>query len=321
MKAPFPYFGGKFRVAPNVWCALGDVAHYIEPFAGSAAVLLARPDYDPNRHVETINDLDGLIANVWRSLQQDPDVVAKWCDWPVSHIDLSARKKRLNDSYADLVEKMKADDTYFDPLLAGYYIWAASCWIGNGLVRPGQIPRLTDAGNGVHAKGVVSDISHGGVQEPYKTSIYTWFRELSERLRYVRTICGDWRRVCGGNWQTGPGRPVGIFMDPPYSNVADRDPGCYSEDSLSVAHEVREWCLTRADDPDYRIVLAGYYEEHKALLDHGWRVHRWSAVGYSSIARSTTETRGQKNRHHEALFLSPHCLIPQKGQDLFGDTP
>ena len=35
MKAPFVWFGGKRRVAPEVWAALGDVPNYIEPFAGS----------------------------------------------------------------------------------------------------------------------------------------------------------------------------------------------------------------------------------------------------------------------------------------------
>ena len=44
LRAPFPYFGGKYRAAPTVWAALGDVGLYIEPFAGSAAVLLARPE-------------------------------------------------------------------------------------------------------------------------------------------------------------------------------------------------------------------------------------------------------------------------------------
>lgn len=42
--APFPYFGGKSKVADIVWQALGQPRHYIEPFFGSGAVLLARPD-------------------------------------------------------------------------------------------------------------------------------------------------------------------------------------------------------------------------------------------------------------------------------------
>ena len=43
LKAPFPYFGGKLRVAAQVWERFGDAPNYVEPFAGSLAVLLGRP--------------------------------------------------------------------------------------------------------------------------------------------------------------------------------------------------------------------------------------------------------------------------------------
>lgn len=43
LKSPFVWFGGKRRVADQVWAALGDVDNYVEPFAGSLAVLLGRP--------------------------------------------------------------------------------------------------------------------------------------------------------------------------------------------------------------------------------------------------------------------------------------
>jgi DNA adenine methylase len=343
MKAPFPYFGGKARIAAQVWSALGDCGHYMEPFCGSCAVLLARPHYDPQQHSETVNDADGMIANVWRALQADPDAVAKWCDWPVNHADLIARKKRLNLDYHSLLEKLCADEDYYDTKLAGYYIWAASCWIGHGLVCPGQIPHLADAGTGVHAKGQIPHLSHAGtgvhakgqiphlsdagtgvhakgprphlghagrgVRDPYNTPIYDWFRQLSERLRNVRVVCGDWSRVCGGNWQDGNWPSVGMFFDPPYSDQAERDPGIYAVDCQQVAHDVRQWCLKRGDRETYRIVLAGYYAEHAELLDHGWTVHRWStAGGYGNLARNGTVTQGQQNRHKEALFFSPHCV-------------
>lgn len=45
LKAPFPYFGGKSRVGPIIWDRFGDVKNYIEPFAGSMAVLLGRPHW------------------------------------------------------------------------------------------------------------------------------------------------------------------------------------------------------------------------------------------------------------------------------------
>ena len=49
MKAPFPWFGGKRRVAPEIWAAFGDVDNYVEPFAGSLAVLLERPAWHKAR--------------------------------------------------------------------------------------------------------------------------------------------------------------------------------------------------------------------------------------------------------------------------------
>ena len=72
LKAPFPWFGGKSRCAHIVWDRFGDVKNYIEPFAGSLAVLLGRP-HPP--HVETVNDLDCYVANFWRAVQYFPNDV------------------------------------------------------------------------------------------------------------------------------------------------------------------------------------------------------------------------------------------------------
>ena len=55
-KAPFPWFGGKSKAGPLVWQLLGDVVHYVEPFAGALGVLLERP-HECNRtyYSETIS--------------------------------------------------------------------------------------------------------------------------------------------------------------------------------------------------------------------------------------------------------------------------
>jgi hypothetical protein len=124
--------------------------------------------------------------------------------------------------------------------------------------------------------------------------------------------------VSGGTWQTGCG-VCGYFADPPYSDKADRDENIYDQDSLTVAHDVREWMIERENDPQMRMVLKGYYEEHVELLSRGWRVHRWQAQGgyaslagkggYASLAgKGGGNSRGQDNRFREALFFSPYCL-------------
>jgi len=57
LDTPFPYFGGKSKIADIVWKRLGDVPNYVEPFFGNGAVLLRRP-HKPG--IETVNDKDGL---------------------------------------------------------------------------------------------------------------------------------------------------------------------------------------------------------------------------------------------------------------------
>ena len=320
LQAPFPYFGGKKSVADIVWKALGQPKHYMEPFCGSAAVLLARPDHDPSVHVESICDKDGFIANAWRSIKYSPDETAKYCDWPVIHADLSARRKVLIENEERLLENLIADDEWHDAKLGGYWIWAASCWIGSGLTSPSQIPHLGNAGTGVHKISQIPHLASAGKGEevdldsPYNTNIYAWFRALAERLRYVRIVNGDWKRICGGNWQNKLG-PVGIFCDPPYA-VADRDQNIYHhDDTTSVAHEVREWCIERGKLESYRIVLAGY-EEHEELLLHGWTAQNWKAQGgYGNTKRNADlKAIGSENAKREILYFSPHCLNNKKNE-------
>ena len=149
LKAPFPYYGGKSTVADLVWARLGDVYSYVEPFAGSLAVMLARP-HEPR--IETVNDLNCFVANFWRALKNDPDKVAEWADYPVIHADLTARHKWLVNN-AEFKERMFNDPDYYDVKVAGWWVWGASAWIGSGWCvssrEPSQVPYLK-CSQGIH---------------------------------------------------------------------------------------------------------------------------------------------------------------------------
>jgi hypothetical protein len=131
LKAPFPYFGGKSKVAPLVWQRLGDCDNVVEAFCGSAAFLLARPH--PPR-VETLNDADHMVANFWRATQQAPEAVALYADGPVNETDLHSRHRFLvlSDEAKEFRQRMKTDPFYFDPMVAGWWCWGLCAWIGGG---------------------------------------------------------------------------------------------------------------------------------------------------------------------------------------------
>ena len=75
VKPPFAYYGGKTTLAPKIASLLPAHEHYVEPFAGSLAVLLAKK---PSR-AETVNDLDGDLMTFWRVLRDRPDDLERVC--------------------------------------------------------------------------------------------------------------------------------------------------------------------------------------------------------------------------------------------------
>jgi len=153
LRAPFPYFGGKRRVAPAVWRAFGDdVPNFIEPFAGSLAVLLGRPGGAGK--IETVNDRDRYLANFWRAVTADPEAVARWADWPVNEADLHARHAWLVGQ-AEFRERMHVEPDFFDVKIAGWWVWGLCAWIGGGWCREPnnrKHPRLDGIGKGVHSE-------------------------------------------------------------------------------------------------------------------------------------------------------------------------
>jgi DNA adenine methylase len=67
VQVPLKWHGGKHYLAARI-CALmpADCIHYVEPYAGGLAVLLAR---DPKGYSEVVNDLNGDLTNFWLTLQ------------------------------------------------------------------------------------------------------------------------------------------------------------------------------------------------------------------------------------------------------------
>src|SRR5215468_1842846 len=166
--APFPYFGGKRTIAATVWSRLGTPTQYIEPFCGSAAVLLAAPR---PASLEVIGDANGFIANFWRAVKHDAEAVATWSDYPVSHVDLGGRHQWLMAQRERVAAELLDPEWPGDAKVAGWWLWGQCAWIGSGWCDwngkapngNGKIPALSTLGNGVHAAGQVPYVSGAGM--------------------------------------------------------------------------------------------------------------------------------------------------------------
>ena len=239
-KTPFPWFGGKSDAAPLVWRALGDVEHYVEPFAGSLAVLMRRPHVaNRGNHSETVNDLDGLLVNAWRSIQWSPDATAEAASWPVTEADMHARHLALLKWRGERqLEHLMGDPRWHDPEMAGWWLWGQCAWIGSGwcsgrgpwvvgadgriVQRKGaagvsrQMPHLSKDGQGINNPSVreewvsrqvpqISDDGRGVSHHSMREEVVGDYHPMTmpELRRWFAFLSARLRhvRVLNGDWQ------------------------------------------------------------------------------------------------------------------------
>ncbi len=405
LRIPFVHFGAKWRAAHLIWERIGaDVSNYVEAFAGRADILMARPNGAGK--IETINDLDGLLTNALRGIKYAPDAVADECQWPVSELCLHAKHRRLVRAAreTDLIERLRNDDEFCDPKLAGLWIWGRCCWIGSGwcasamtagdplLARqvshlsskqgvtsarfdempsnqmphiggtntiglgvhrgefrdaPTKLPFLAGGANSAHyghgvLKGEFREPSNqmpqmgsgGGKGVNYGTGVFrgdfrdglyhkmpevqsargvfaagrlnalhAYLRRCADRLRHVRIVCGDWRRVTGDSVTILHGTTAMVF-DPPYIEGAD---GLYAAGDKSIAADVVEWCREHQDDRRYLIALCGFEGNYDLP---GWDCVSWKARAGYGVQRKSGPAND--NRKREVIWFSPSCLKPSR---------
>jgi DNA adenine methylase len=239
VKPPFTYFGGKIRLAEQIAAALPPHEHYVEPFAGSLAVLLAKA---PSR-METVNDIDHELMTFWRVLRDQPLELARIC-------------ALTPHSRAEYLEAYDRPDS-LPNLERARRVWVSLTQGRAGVFRKtGWRHHVSPSGHSFGMPGYI---------EAYVSRIVT----AAERIARVSLECRPALELIAAY---GSHPDVLLYVDPPYLGSA-RVWGNNYRHEMRTAEEHRELADALLDC-DAAVVLSGYDSPLYAELYDGWHVTR-----------------------------------------------
>ncbi len=237
------YPGSKWNIASQIVSMMPKHHSYVEPFFGSGAILFNKPPSD----IETINDLDGDVVNLFRCIREDSEKLA----------GIIAATPFSRQEYDEAFESDRdTDDRYIKA--AGFLV---KCWQGHGF-------RTNE-----HKVGWKNDVQ--GREKSY--ALWNWYRlpkwiiETAERLRMVqienRPALEAIKRFNFKN--------VLMYLDPPYV-LGTRSGKQYKHEMTDKEHvELLETIL----QSEAKVIISGY--ESDMYNDY---LKSWNRACFTSCA-------------------------------------
>jgi DNA adenine methylase len=222
IKPPFQYYGGKTTLAPRIAAILPSHRHYVEPFAGSLAVLLAKP---PSL-METVNDLDAALVTFWRVLRDRPADLARVCA-------LTPHSRAEWEVCADL----QVDDDLEQ---------ARRVWVRLSQARSGRF----------HRSGWRHYVDPGHVSTAFPSYLDGYIERMSAaaaRLHHVTLECSPALELVD---RYGAAADVLLYVDPPYLGSTRRWDRSYRHELMSEAEHRELAAALRSCRA--AVVLSGY---------------------------------------------------------------
>lgn len=254
MKPPLPYFGSKTSLARRIVAMFSPHRSYVDLFAGSLAVTLAKP----RSLIEIANDLDDQLMCFWRLLRDRcPDLLAACAATPHSRTEFDLARYRGED---------------LDELERARRVWTS--------LTQGRIPTLGDT-------GWRHNIDPHGTNQAIPDQLLSLVRRMpavAARLRHVTLECRDAIDVAADHARHPD---TLIYADPPYIEGV-RDGATYRVEMRDPArHEALADVLR---DAKAAVVLSGYDSPLYADLYAGWHAVRIDTrTGQATGDQSRTE--------------------------------
>ncbi len=245
MRRVLKYPGSKWNVARQIVSMIPEHHSYVEPFFGSGAVLFNKPESD----IETINDLDSEVTNLFRCIQKDSERLARL-------VMTTPYSREMYESEFDSTKSTLYLSSF--QRAAGFLV---RCWQGYGFRTNG------------YKVGWKRDVT--GREKSY--ALWDWYRlpgwiiEVAERLRKVQIENRPALEVIRRFNHEG----VFMYLDPPYL-LGIRNGKQYKHEMPDEEHEelLAELLQSKA-----KIMISGYDSEmYNEYLKH------WNRVEMKSCA-------------------------------------
>lgn len=227
------YPGSKWNIANKLVELIPPHHSYVEPYFGSGAVLFNKAPSD----IETVNDLDSNVTNLFRCIQQDSERLAR----------LVMITPYSREEYDLLFEPDNTCSSRYQRA-AGFLI---RCWQGQGFRTNGYV-------------GWKSDVQ--GRERAY--ALWNWYRlpewiiEIAERLRKVQIENRPALEVI----QRFNYPNVFMYIDPPYL-LGLRNRKQYRHEITDTDHEE---LLQTSLQSRAKIMISGYESEMYNDYLQGW---------------------------------------------------
>lgn len=260
------YPGSKWNIAGNLVELIPPHHSYLEPYFGSGAVLFNKPPSP----IETVNDLDGDVVNLFQCIQQNSEHLARLVMTMPYSREVYDKQFEPDNSYASRYQRA-----------AGFL---AKCWQGHGFRTNG------------YKVGWKNDVV--GRERAY--ALWNWYRlpdwivEIAERLRKVQIECRPALEAIQGFDYPN----VFMYIDPPY--LLDTRWGKQYRHEMSDADH--EKLLQTILQSKAKIMISGYESDMYNGYLRGWHKEYFNScaeqgkprqevvwMNYESYAQMTLE--------------------------------
>lgn len=254
MRNVLRYPGSKWRIADKLVELIPPHHTYLEPFFGSGAVFFRKSPSD----IETINDLDSDVVNLFQCIQQDSECLARLVmTTPFSREIYDGQFEDNNNLPSCIPDMQRA---------AGFLF---KCWQGHGFRTNG------------YKVGWKNDVQ--GRERMY--ALWNWYRlpewivDVSERLRTVQIECRTAPEVI----KRFDYENVFMYIDPPYL-LETRTGKQYKHEMDDTDHELLLHTLRCSKA---KIMISGYSSDMYDEMLSDWK--RIEFTSHAEQGRKRTE--------------------------------